>query len=415
MHVLIFEPSYKGHHLAWVSYLLPALTELADRITLATTAEVPTTEQYEVFIGAAGIEHAFVSPPYASLRRFGAAGIGAANWWALEKVVRSHRPDHALVPTADSTIRGSAVLRAGRRWSGPPVDGGVIGNRFAYSREVLRDRVFGRAVALAAAAAPFGALNVIDPIGEAWLRRTMPWGARRVRLVPNPVLTVPDISREDARRELGLDTSASYVGCTGVMNARKGIDRLVRAFGALRPGGEERLLLAGKLAPEVRRALDELDAGARRRVAILDRFLDEREFQLALLAMDVVAVPYPRHVGSASILIQGVAAARPILGTGWGWIGQMIRTLGLGWTCDVETPAALARGLRRAFDGAEGFGPSEAAARFARYSTVDNFTRTWLGPLARRAGRPLPAPLSWSWVLEAAEAPPAEPRAQRSR
>ena len=93
-------------------------------------------------------------------------------------------------------------------------------------------------------------------------------------------------------------------------------------------------LLAGEAQPLVRSG----------HIRVIDRFLDTADFAAAIGAMDVVATPYPRHIGSASIVLRRRSRRPAGVGGTFGWIGYwVVPRFGLGRTVDVADPVRLRR------------------------------------------------------------------------
>jgi hypothetical protein len=115
--------------------------------------------------------------------------------------------------------------------------------------------------------------------------------------------------------------------------------------------------------------------------------------------MDLVCTPYPRHVGSASIVIRAAGARRPVIGSSFGWVKWAIERFSLGRTCDVENIPALAGTLESGLESAGDFVLSPKAERWVRYHTPENFALTWTVRLRQRLGlAAAPALHSWDWV-----------------
>jgi glycosyltransferase involved in cell wall biosynthesis len=190
-----------------------------------------------------------------------------------------------------------------------------------------------------------------------------------------------------------------------MLDARKGIDLLLQAFAdaALPPG--DRLLLVGRADPQIRSLLDGRFAPLVRdgRVIVFDKYVTDEELERALLASDLVATPYPRHIGSASIVIRAAAAGRPVLGSEFGWSGYVIPKFGLGTTCDVTDPRAIAGSLAAAMETAAAFRLPPAGERFVRFHGLDNFQAAWTFRLRQRLGLPPGDYRSWDWVLNGDE------------
>jgi hypothetical protein len=162
-------------------------------------------------------------------------------------------------------------------------------------------------------------------------------------------------------------------------------------------------LLAGPLATEIKALLvgEFEQIVAQKRIVILDRHLSIEQLMLAIVAADLVCVPYPNHIGSASILIRAAAAKRPVLSSTFGWVGHVTSRFGLGWSCNVLQSGALAEALPSALDGADSWHRGDAGQRFAEFHSVANFRAHWTSALRTRLGLPEHRDKrSWEWVTE---------------
>lgn len=120
------------------------------------------------------------------------------------------------------------------------------------------------------------------------------------------------LSKHEARRRLGLDTSEPLFVCIGFLNPWKGFDRAIRAFTAA--GAPGRLTIVGFLrdpvpenvafADQLRALVEEAD-----RVSLVDGFLEDEAFDLWMVAADRLVLPYVRAWSS------GVLARASVLGT----------------------------------------------------------------------------------------------------
>jgi glycosyltransferase involved in cell wall biosynthesis len=206
-----------------------------------------------------------------------------------------------------------------------------------------------------------------------------------------------------ARDALGIPNDGRYLGIAGLLNAKKGVDRLLRAFQSIadRVARNDRLLLAGPVDEETRTLIEQdfrglLQAG---KVVLLDRSLSTGEVNLAIAAMDVVCTPYPRHIHSASIVIRAAAAGRPVLGSNSGWMEHSIRLFSLGDTTSVADENALAEAIVQSLESSPDFAPTEAARRFVAYHSAANFAGHWTAFLRERLARPAVPLVEWDWVL----------------
>jgi glycosyltransferase involved in cell wall biosynthesis len=212
------------------------------------------------------------------------------------------------------------------------------------------------------------------------------------------------VSREEARRALGIDQGGRYIVLAGGINRRKGADLLVQAFHRARLSSTDRLLLAGPLAADIKALLtdDFAQMVSEKRIVLLDRHLPIEQLMLAIVAGDLVCVPYPNHIGSASILIRAAAAKRPVLSSTFGWVDHVTSRYDLGWTSPVLQSEELAEALSGALDRAADWQQSELAGRFAQYHSVSNFRAHWTSALRDRLGlAEHPDKRSWEWVTRA--------------
>ncbi|MEX2219331.1 MAG: hypothetical protein WD749_11320 [Phycisphaerales bacterium] len=399
MRTLVFEPDHTGHHFPYVSHMLPAVAALGETV-LVTGRGAPESEPYRAVVrpleGTVRVDATAEPPfgtPWESARQRAAALLAA---------VERHRPDHVIVMYADGVGQALALRRLrGRRVFPRAVEAEALFLRggFAYPGGSVRRRAFARAAWALAERAPFTRFHHLDPLV---FERLDP---SKWNLMPDPVESPPPEPAPAARRRLGIPVEGRYIGCAGMMDARKGVDLLLAAFAGAGLRADDRLLLAGPHDAPIRALLAGPYAPLVRagRVVSLDKFVSGDVFTGAIAAMDVVCTPYPAHIGSASIVIRAAAAERPVLGASRGWIGWAVRTMGLGWTTGVGDAAGLAGSIRTALEGAAGWRRPEIGARFVLFHSPENFARAWCVGLRRRLGLPPEAGLiAWEWVVAGA-------------
>lgn len=406
MRVLIYEPDYPGHRLAHVRLQLEGLSTLGVEIVLATRPASAKSKEYAHFIApfAAHFRLDDWIPPKQEKGVFAAAADRARE---LHESIRRASPDHVIVPYADGTsqaitlarLRGQRIIPKGVTSEALFFRGGI-----AYHPEGLKARIAARLSWELNARCPYTVHHHLDPVVLEWLRRSSPSQHRRWSLMPEPVEPTIGVGREEARRRLGLPVDGRIIGTTGFLETRKGVDLLARAFINARTAPNDRLLLAGHLHEDLKPVLNELDAHIKSgRILVIGRFLTDEELLLAVEAMDVVAPVYPRHVGSASIVIRAAAAGRPNLGSDWGWVGENIRRFSLGWTVDVPNQAALTAAVAHSLENAHSWQPNEACRRYLRFHTTDNFKACYTNFTRSRLGlAPSEATVTWDWVSSAA-------------
>ena len=198
-------------------------------------------------------------------------------------------------------------------------------------------------------------------------------------IVPHPHYRgeYPDeLSRDEARRRLGVPLGVPVVTHFGRIMAYKNVPGLIRAVRSMR---DAVLVVAGqprdpKLAEEVRAA-----AGGDPRVRLYLRHIRPEKAQLYLRAGDVVALPYRDIVNSGSAVL-ALSFDRPVLLPPGPLADDLIAQFGHPWVQAAPLgPEALAaalessRGLPERTDGShlEGLEPRAIAEETARvYRTV---------------------------------------------
>lgn len=399
MRVLIFEPSPSGHRFTYVRRLVSAVSELAGDVIVVTSRKGAGSAQYVEQLHP--IEAAFRLDVDDCEGSVSAAAM-------LARAMRRHEPEHVYLPYADRTIQVIGALRVAGLFHAPTgceLEGVMMRGALAYQAPGVRSSIRTAAWLALTSAAPFDVIHHLDRFAIAAIRARAPGLARRMQLLPDPVEVSPSVTPLEARGCLSIPTSGRLIGCVGSIDTRKGMDLLVKGFLLGKRDDDDRLLLAGEhdgalkavIAGEARRAVN---AG---RIISIDRYLTDAEINLAIAALDVVAVPYPPgrgHSGSSSVLVHAAALGRPVLATDFGWVGRTTTELGLGTTCRVTDVPAFSRAIDLALKDASAYRPGERAKRFVAFSNETNFAEHITYRLRERLGLPVTRPtLTWDWVL----------------
>lgn len=405
MRVLVFENHWSGHRLVYLRHLVHALARIDVETTVVVARDLPRRQEFKVLLEdhlpqSITIEPSLAPPPPNQLGRAG------HQWNELRRAVRHYRPDHLYVPTGDGLSQAIGTFEAYGLHAFPrdlEAETAIHLLSPAYPATRIRRRAKVRASLFGHTRAPWTRLHLVDAYAWEWVLRKGGSLARRAVVLPDPIDTPPRWTKLEARRRLSIPEDGRYIGCGGIMSPRKGIDRLMRAFknAPLRPN--DRLLLVGQFAPEIRNMVHgELSATARSgRLVMIDRYVSMEELHAALAAMDVVCTPYPQHLGIASIMLRAAAAERPVLSSTFGWLGLTAERFGLGWTCDLSRPDALEESLAESLDRAQTFRPSVHAADLLAFHHPKNFASAWTFRLRERIGLPPDARLlTWERVLE---------------
>lgn len=409
MHVVIFEPCPRGHRYTYVKRIVNAMQGLPIKLTLATTPNPQSHEtwqhQLEPLKGSFQLADGYPEHDHKS-GKFSFAWKTAASF---AQACRDLKPDHIIIPSGDGIVEMIGVRRAALLPSLPSsveAEAMLMSASWSYlARGTFRRWTRRRAWALTLGASGIGTFHFIDPLVVRSVKALTPGIARRTVLAPDPVEALPDVSRTDARRRLGLDASGRVIACVGRMDERKGIDLLIHAFMKADLAPSDRLLLMGNCMPEIKRILQGeakplVDSG---RIIVVDGYVSDEQLALALAAADLVAVTYRYHLGSSSILIRAAAQKRPVITSDRGFLGETCARFALGTACHVRDTDVLARGLRDALDRSESFTPAPAVQRFVEFHSVDNAQLFWSRRIRERLGLAPPTALrTWDSVLETA-------------
>jgi glycosyltransferase involved in cell wall biosynthesis len=180
--------------------------------------------------------------------------------------------------------------------------------------------------------------------------------------IPDPWEGDFSISREDARRKLGLPQEKYLYLHYGTASPRKGLPTVVKASSYIHSAENCALLAAGRFSgrdatdqPLLKKLAEE------GRAYLFDRYIEDAEEPLFFRACDAVVLAYEGHYGSSAIQSRAAAADRPVISSDEGLVGSRTKTHRLGLTFKTgdahalaetilharnETPEVLAPGLR---------------------------------------------------------------------
>jgi glycosyltransferase involved in cell wall biosynthesis len=379
--VLIFEPNRTGHHLHYVRVLMEALRGHVGEMTVALSVDAEDSPEFNVHLAAmrgsdVHFLFEFLMPP-----SLGAVQIATAAIRYLYESTRRHPVDRIYVPYADGMLQIAGLCSSllPRRWRlGVPVEALMMRGGFAYpwaSRKAhLRHELLYRAVALA----PVTVLHVLDPIVLAEIQRRGGPLAKVARLLPEAVDPMPSMDRCQALTSLGLPPGRRYVVSAGLLDSRKGIGLLLDAAAADTGLPKDcALVLLGRVADDLRPAIAAAQARLGDQLVVIDRYASEPEFAAAILAADLIVVPYPIHQGSSGLVVRAAAAGKYLLASSYGWLGWVTQKFELGATVDVTDASAFRASLLDSIARSHSHSPAPASKRFAAYHTAENQRTHW--------------------------------------
>jgi glycosyltransferase involved in cell wall biosynthesis len=401
MRVLVFEQWLGGHFTNYLRAFVPRLAPLVDEVVLAITVEANDSPWFRSEFVPSLPDNVRVE---AGVPR---AGMGIRERPRVARhfleAVKRTRPDHVFVTSADGPGLALGLLaRAGWPAFSPALEAEAAfhagyADRATTSKQKLKELVYRAAYS----ASPWSRTLFVNPLYFEFVRKRGWRVADRCGVLPDPVPPLPQRSREAARKELGLAEDGRYVSVVGSLDHRKAVLELCAAFRGAGLRASDRLLLAGNIDPRYRERVraDHGDLVESGRIVLMDRYLTDRDLELALSASDLVSTPFLEHAGLSSLLLKGLAAGRPILANDFGWCGEIVRRFDLGECANARDPEAFGCAIARGLDRSSEPLPDAARALLA-FHTEGNFAETLLVNLRARVGQPAPEPLiDWDWVL----------------
>jgi len=157
----------------------------------------------------------------------------------------------------------------------------------------------------------------------------------------------PDfVSKEVARRYLGIAPDADVILFTGQVRPYKGAEDLVAAFRKIwvkRPNAL--LLIAGSIKYDILDTAEPaLSKDERARILTANRFLDDMEMQLFFRAADVATYPYRKVLTSGSLLL-ALSFGMPVVVPEVGMTRETLENTDAGLIYDPTDETALQKAL----------------------------------------------------------------------
>ncbi len=386
----------------FVKLLVPAIVGMGAAVVLAVTAKGRSSKEFRMHL--APISAMFEIDP--SVQEPGeSASYRTASVKEFQAAVTRHKPDDVLAPAGDALLPLLGVYSLLGRWRAlneTHTEFALIRANFGYPAKTVAESAQFWAKEMAVSL-PLGPppLLLIDPVAFENIQRRGSPLAGKIRLVPEPLDDVRPLCKEEARRRLGIPEGGRYIGCTGLLDTRKGIDRLIKAFCGAALTGNDRLLLAGVLGEEVAElAGKELRSlTLQGRAVLLNRYLSDEELNQALCAMDLVSATYwTKHCAPSGIVNRAAVIGRPVLASRFGWSDFMVPEFGLGTLTDINDMATFARDIALAMEKSSSFIQSPKTARLREFLSPENFAASWTARIAERLGHPKPRVKTWEWV-----------------
>jgi glycosyltransferase involved in cell wall biosynthesis len=368
--VLLFDQLEGGHHDEFPLTVARALGDQADVIVAAPESARHRLEPEVEFLSLGDRGAIPGADPKAGLEAEHDGFLGA---------ILEARATHAVHLFADEIV---PLLARGPR-AAAPVSVLVFRKASHYPLrfrshlfpfEIRRELVFDAWLAVWRQRPDAGAVLLFDEYATRLAQR---WPGAPAVWLPEAPVHVPDGVVPDASDRRGI-------ALTGALDWRKGVHRLAEAV-ALEPM-HTRITLAGRPVPgyedELARHVERMGvAGAE--VDLRARWLGSDELLSVLAHAQVVAAPYPRHRGSARLIVEAAAVGTPVVADRYGLLGRQVREHGLGLAVDCEQPRELRRALDAVLAGEAAPDPDALRAFAGRYTT-ERLRSAWLAAVTSR-------------------------------
>lgn len=156
-----------------------------------------------------------------------------------------------------------------------------------------------------------------------------------------------NIDKATARKYYGLSENTFVMGCIGGTRYDKGLDILLEALQNV--AGDFELLVAGAEDSIKRDKIEKLAAPYIDRVKLHLNYLSDREFEMAIQAVDAIILPYRKTFNGASgPLGEGVAKKKMIVAANHGSLGNIVSKNELGITFESEDIESLTEAISNA-------------------------------------------------------------------
>jgi glycosyltransferase involved in cell wall biosynthesis len=396
---LVFENSLSGHRGLYVAALAGELIRLGLQVTLALPDHVTESAEGNAFLPGVLQQAELLPLEKITVSNQSGMAFSKARLGLLQKAVNHHRFDRCYVPYADGLAQAWGAALQPSKFFPPDIrmEGLMMRGGFAYPESSLKNRLKAQISYRLQQRADWSVLHQLDPIAFYAMKGP---NRKRTLLLPEFIEAEPPFDADQAREDFGLKKQSHVVVCPGAVNESKGADLLIQAVRRLPPSSNVHLLLIGKHSDKVRQIL--AANSDRSRITSIDRFATAAEFSKLFAVADTVAVCYPRHVGSSSILLRAAKAQKQILASDWGWVGWATMTFQLGETCDAQSVDSISNSLIKLTTNPNANNiNSTARDQILAYHSPSNHLAHWTSGICDQLGLPASGKIDFESVLAA--------------
>ena len=387
MKVLVFDHCLKvsGHRLHYASLVADSFADTHETI-LALPEIIQHEPQVESLASRSFSRHFYqVHENTDAVKGFlGSTSRALRARKCLVRLVKHHQPDLVAIPTVDglAVVAGFLNILPTSAFRKTRVDICVMRGPQNYSNRPLK-QWFSDWKWWLVRKGPWQRIMMMDP--REWARCDKAI-KERILLCPDPVPEQKYIDRHRCRELLNLPSDGRIVVSAGPQNMRKGSDLLLKAFAEAKLNANDYLVMIGRVDPKIVPIIDSLkrQPGFAQRLIVRDEFVSEDEFQMAIVASDVVAIPYRAVDRPSGIVCRSMAWNRPMVMTHRGWLKWILDEFEAGYGANSNDAVELAKVLKQALDHSPTFKTSERANQFIQFNTEKAYLDAWRGGLDPR-------------------------------
>ena len=370
MKVLIFDICFSvvGHRIPYTGLVAEAFADC--EVTVAFPQQLegePVLENY--FSDRVSFQFFESEPKALSVRE---------SWRCLVQQIEQCRPDMVAVPTGDGmAIWGGVKNLVGLAGTGGvPIDVSLMRGHYRSPSDSWLKKTISNFKWWLVTKGPWRKILLLDPRSFENLKNP---ASQNIVLCPDPAPPQKFTDRQQARVALGLPEKGRMIVSVGNQEVRKGSDLLLQAFDQADLAPDDFLVLIGKFDSKTKQLAENmLGTGIKKnRLIVRDTFVSDDELQQAVVASNLVAVPYRDVERPSGIISRSVAWSRPLIGTDRGWIKWFIERYQAGYLTPSENILQFAKDLKYALIDCEGFVTSESAEEFRRFNTESCYLRAW--------------------------------------
>ncbi|RDV28930.1 glycosyltransferase family 1 protein [Alteromonas aestuariivivens] len=166
-------------------------------------------------------------------------------------------------------------------------------------------------------------------------------------LIPDPIDTNTPAEKADALKHFGLEKGDFNVLMCGALNShpRKNTLTLIKSVIQIPPGEKIRLVLAGRISPDILDYIATLPAEQSRKLLVINRFLSDQELMDITHCCNLVCTPYTHHYSPSGIVLRAIKTRTPVLVPNYHWFRYMKDNYGIGYSVETLSEDNIAQAI----------------------------------------------------------------------